>query len=448
MVSKNNYAERMEETSNRQSHFGIRKLTIGAVSVLLGTTLWMSTSANVTHADVKDGNDKSTDENHSQNVDSTTPKKAVVEVNNQTNANNQAIQKSTSQTDQNTSKQNVDQNQKVNNTTKTPSNKQAAANVDTTQKVENAAAKTTNSAQKQNLNQTNKQANDTALQIQKQKAAKAEQNTTNQANVDKDINNKITKSATRDALNTANTSKQAANIEEKAQSSKNISNTKNDISKAGQSGITEKSELSPAELNILKAIVAKNDQTNKQADLSKYSAAQLKKLFNASFVKDDSSSDTPVDLNTFTPDFHYTQDSTFIYNGQLLYEKTHDARTNSEFIYTTDIDNPGKTLYFYRNGKFVTQLTDADANTRRYFSISRGNVYPHSAFEGGEFNETKASKTVDGYVYNRYRFTDKVNNKTYYSGEVITDGKIGKFDTFLRVEKIFLYQFIILINRV
>lgn len=28
----------MEETAERQSHFGIRKLTIGATSVLLGTT--------------------------------------------------------------------------------------------------------------------------------------------------------------------------------------------------------------------------------------------------------------------------------------------------------------------------------------------------------------------------------------------------------------------------
>ncbi|TSO25466.1 YSIRK-type signal peptide-containing protein [Lactobacillus sp. LL6] len=119
MVSKNNYAKRMEETSDRQSHFGIRKLTIGAVSVLLGTTLWMSTSANVTHADTKDESDKAVDENHSQKLDSTVPKKAVVEVNkeatnnqtNKTEANNKTAQNITTQSKQDNSKQNTTQNQ-------------------------------------------------------------------------------------------------------------------------------------------------------------------------------------------------------------------------------------------------------------------------------------------------------------------------------------------------
>ena len=51
MVSKNNRIERMEQTAERQSHFGIRKLTIGAASVLLGTTLWLGNNANVAKAD-------------------------------------------------------------------------------------------------------------------------------------------------------------------------------------------------------------------------------------------------------------------------------------------------------------------------------------------------------------------------------------------------------------
>lgn len=51
MVSKNNRIERMEQAAERQSHFGIRKLTIGAASVLLGTTLWLGNNANVAKAD-------------------------------------------------------------------------------------------------------------------------------------------------------------------------------------------------------------------------------------------------------------------------------------------------------------------------------------------------------------------------------------------------------------
>lgn len=46
----------MEAVATRQSHFGIRKLTIGAASVLLGTTLWLGTNANVTHAEDENAN--------------------------------------------------------------------------------------------------------------------------------------------------------------------------------------------------------------------------------------------------------------------------------------------------------------------------------------------------------------------------------------------------------
>ena len=52
MNSQNNHTEQVE----RQQHFAIRKLTIGAASVLLGTTLWMSTNANTAKADTVDDN--------------------------------------------------------------------------------------------------------------------------------------------------------------------------------------------------------------------------------------------------------------------------------------------------------------------------------------------------------------------------------------------------------
>lgn len=55
MVSKNNRIKRMEEVAGRQSHFGIRKLTIGAASVLLGITLLFGANAKVAKAAGTDG---------------------------------------------------------------------------------------------------------------------------------------------------------------------------------------------------------------------------------------------------------------------------------------------------------------------------------------------------------------------------------------------------------
>ena len=46
----------MENAADRRQHFAIRKLTVGAASVLLGTTLWLGTNASTAHADVSDGN--------------------------------------------------------------------------------------------------------------------------------------------------------------------------------------------------------------------------------------------------------------------------------------------------------------------------------------------------------------------------------------------------------
>ena len=56
MVSKNNRIRRMEEVAGRQSHFGIRKLTVGAASVLLGITLLFGANAKVARADGSPGN--------------------------------------------------------------------------------------------------------------------------------------------------------------------------------------------------------------------------------------------------------------------------------------------------------------------------------------------------------------------------------------------------------
>ena len=46
----------MENAADRRQHCRITKLTVGAASVLVGTTLWLGTNASTAHADVADGN--------------------------------------------------------------------------------------------------------------------------------------------------------------------------------------------------------------------------------------------------------------------------------------------------------------------------------------------------------------------------------------------------------
>ena len=97
MVSKNNRIQRIEQTAERQSHFGIRKLTVGAASVLLGTTLWLGNNANVASADtIKDNGEADTQEStHTATVDTKNVDKVVVAADqNKIEENNDATEKS------------------------------------------------------------------------------------------------------------------------------------------------------------------------------------------------------------------------------------------------------------------------------------------------------------------------------------------------------------------
>lgn len=58
MKFANNELKKWENSAEHKSHYSIRKLTIGAASVLLGTTLWLGKDATVVHAaDENTGND-------------------------------------------------------------------------------------------------------------------------------------------------------------------------------------------------------------------------------------------------------------------------------------------------------------------------------------------------------------------------------------------------------
>ena len=55
MVSKNNVQERLMTEAQRRPHYGLRKLSVGVASVLLGTTLYFGQADSV-HADVVNSN--------------------------------------------------------------------------------------------------------------------------------------------------------------------------------------------------------------------------------------------------------------------------------------------------------------------------------------------------------------------------------------------------------
>ncbi|QNQ81423.1 mucin-binding protein [Lactobacillus sp. PV034] len=62
MVSKNNKVKKFEQSAQRQNHFSIRKLTVGAASVLLGTSLYFGTQTSQAHAAVESESDVKTTE--------------------------------------------------------------------------------------------------------------------------------------------------------------------------------------------------------------------------------------------------------------------------------------------------------------------------------------------------------------------------------------------------
>lgn len=71
MADHNHNSQVLIKVANRQQHFGIRKLTVGAASVLLGTTLWLGGKANVVRADTQDDSANETPHEATQSSQST-----------------------------------------------------------------------------------------------------------------------------------------------------------------------------------------------------------------------------------------------------------------------------------------------------------------------------------------------------------------------------------------
>lgn len=89
MVSKNNVQVKSRYATKQVPHYGIRKLSVGVASVLLGTTFYMGMNGNVVHADTVNGQDSETPDSQvadSSNVDSAADNSADAALGNQQSA--------------------------------------------------------------------------------------------------------------------------------------------------------------------------------------------------------------------------------------------------------------------------------------------------------------------------------------------------------------------------
>lgn len=89
MVSKNNVQVKDRYVTKQVPHYGIRKLSVGVASVLLGTTFYMGMNGNVAHADTVDGQTGETPDSQvadSSNVDSAADNSADAALGNQQSA--------------------------------------------------------------------------------------------------------------------------------------------------------------------------------------------------------------------------------------------------------------------------------------------------------------------------------------------------------------------------
>ncbi|WP_311318380.1 mucin-binding protein, partial [Lactobacillus acidophilus] len=195
MVSKNNRDKKMEAVAERKPHFAIRKLTIGAASVLLGTSLWMSTSTSTVHADETDNNDSDAKTNLESNQSASTGhvEKVVVEQNQTANestddstTNNVSAQNTQESVDESSdiSSDNAQQNKAI---TSEEQNSDAAVTSDNNQAADENKAETQKVTDK--TTKTKQDDNKSSQTIDNKKSSeKAATDTNNKNNVEQSAN--------------------------------------------------------------------------------------------------------------------------------------------------------------------------------------------------------------------------------------------------------------------
>ncbi|TSO26647.1 YSIRK-type signal peptide-containing protein [Lactobacillus sp. LL6] len=177
MNSQNNYTEQTKQVE-RQQHFAIRKLTIGAASVLLGTTLWIGTNANTAKADtVDDSNqDNASQEAKAVASNNTSNAKKVVIVASQDNQ----VPESRNTSNQNTSTISESAEKPVQNTDETASETPAlTVNSDVSVKTEKNRTTSENFSKSTNNEES-----------------KEDRASTNSVNIDKQNNSQVAEKST------------------------------------------------------------------------------------------------------------------------------------------------------------------------------------------------------------------------------------------------------------
>ena len=128
--------------------------------------------------------------------------------------------------------------------------------------------------------------------------------------------------------------------------------------------------------------------------------------------------DTAIqDINDVTPNWNLGPSFNrtifnFIPDTQTVYSADKDTTNGNIFTYSTDIADPGKTLYFWMNGQLVAQIS-GDASTGG--ATGTGNIKQtlHAAFTPEEsFNDTLDGKTffIDRYstTVGAYQYTKSI----------------------------------------
>ncbi|TSO26649.1 YSIRK-type signal peptide-containing protein [Lactobacillus sp. LL6] len=275
MVSKNNNIKKVERVAERQPSFGIRKLTVGAVSVLLGTTLWLSNNATVAKADTNSADDKAeSQDNTVKSVNAAQAKKAVVVA--QVTVNNENKQTATNSTTQ----------------TSTQSNENSKS--DTTQS-SNTNSKDTDAKQTQSLKQNNGQYSAKNESAYRNKSASSEVTSKNvQTQLQKAATNTAQKQAEQRANKDIATQKATASkIQKAAQDGQKNSKNENTITAAALKG-TQTSQSNDSKT----AIKADNSTTNfNAAQISALTAANtdLNKELGASLIDFDDNETATLD---------------------------------------------------------------------------------------------------------------------------------------------------------
>ena len=194
----------MAQAAERQSHFGIRKLTVGAASVLLGTSLWLGNNADMVKADTNSDNGEADKAQNSENTIVNTQKvdKVVVDASNDAQSS-EATNQSQTESNQDQSNQTKSADQAVKSNDESADQKVAKA----TQNAQTHIEKATENTENKKAEITSSQADEKA---QAQKIESAAQDGQKTADKTENKTNDINAAALKGAENaTANTDLQA-----------------------------------------------------------------------------------------------------------------------------------------------------------------------------------------------------------------------------------------------